>query len=139
MAMKNYLQFFCGEYPFLICTDAIAEIVNNSIDDVMARTELRNGVLFYSWNDQSIAVVNLNKRFGLDTSSSEHQIILDGSLKRSDSRIMVIVGHVVGIIDVADETFQPVQPLAGEFSKLVDATLILQDKNWLRIRSEYFY
>lgn len=137
--MKNYLQFFCGEYAFLLCTDSISEIVNNRIDDVVSRCEVRDGKLFYCWNEQSIPLVNLNKRLGVDASQSTHQLILDGYQKRSDSRIMVVIGEVTGIIDVEDEQFQPVQPLAGEFSKLVDATLVVKDRNWLRIRNEYFY
>ena len=137
--MKNYLKFTCGEYSFLLGTDTVAEIVNNTIEQVMARSEMRNGALFYNWNNQSLPVVNMNKRFGIETSLSQHQVILDGSKKRSDSRIMVVVGEVVGIVDLEDEAFQPVQPLAGEFSKLVDAVFVLKDTKWLRIRQEYFY
>jgi len=127
--MRNYVQFTCGEYAFLLGTDAIAEIVNITKVDLLSRCDMRNGILFYSWNNQSIAVVNLNKRFGLQNIPSTHQLILDGYQKRSDSRIMVVVGEVTGIIDIDEEQFQPVQPLAGEFSKLVDAALVLKDKN----------
>jgi chemotaxis signal transduction protein len=105
----------------------------------MDRSEMRNGALYYHWNNQSIPVVNLNKRFGIETDFSTHQVILDGSKKRSDSRIMVVVGEVTGIVDLEDDMFQPVQPLVGEFSKLVDAVFVLKDTNWLRIRQEYFY
>lgn len=137
--MKNYVQFYCGEYAFLLCTDAVAEITNIPMVDVMSRSELRDGVLFYSWNNQSLPVVNLNKRFGITTDNSKHQLILDGFEKRDDSRIMVVISEVTGILDLDEKYFQPVQSLAGEFSKLVDATLVINDKNWLRIKSEYFY
>jgi chemotaxis signal transduction protein len=137
--MKNYVQFMSGEYAFLLCTDAIAEITNIAMSDLLSRGEMREGVLFYPWAGYHLPVVNLNKRFGLDSGHAMHQLILDGYEKREDSRIMVVVSQVTGMIDADESWFQPVQPLAGEFSKLVDATLIVQDKNWLRIRSEYFY
>ena len=137
--IKNYLQLVCGEYNFLLCTEKVAEIVNNTASQMAERTEVHNGTSFYHWNDQAIAVVNLNKRFGIAATISKHQVVFEGSKNRIDSRIMIMVDEVTGIMDVDDEKFQSVQPLAGEFSKLVDAVLTDKDKNWLRIRAEYFY
>jgi len=137
--MKNYIQFFCGEYAFLLSTDAIVEIVHHPFDELIATCEDRNGTLFYSWHGQSIPVVNLIRRFGLEGDRSTHQLVLDGFQKGSDSRVLVVVGEVINIVDVEDHQFQSAQPITGEFSKLVDATLVLKDQNWLRIRKEYFY
>lgn len=129
----------CGEYDFLLCTDMVVEIVNNTLEQMKARTEVRNGIAFYNWNNQSTAIVNLNKRFGIESGVSKHQVVLNGSQKRSDSRIMIMVDEVIGIIDIDDTKFQSVRPLAGEFSKLVDAVLVFKEKNWLRIKNDYFY